>query len=91
MLGSFVFRDTLGAAQMLGLALSLAGSFWYGQEERKRRSSSPLKHTSSGLDNEAVKPEGSSAAQSLEGPVSVRILGRPSKARSGSVGLVLEP
>eukprot|EP00592_Proboscia_alata_P020784 CAMPEP_0194404910 /NCGR_PEP_ID=MMETSP0176-20130528/3381_1 /TAXON_ID=216777 /ORGANISM="Proboscia alata, Strain PI-D3" /LENGTH=353 /DNA_ID=CAMNT_0039203461 /DNA_START=40 /DNA_END=1101 /DNA_ORIENTATION=+ len=34
--GCVLFKDHLGALQILGLALSFAGSFLYGEEERKR-------------------------------------------------------
>lgn len=35
-LGCFLFNDTLTLTQITGLALSFTGSFWYGEEERKR-------------------------------------------------------
>ena len=35
-LGCILFKDTLSALQIIGLATSLAGSFFYGQEEKKR-------------------------------------------------------
>lgn len=35
-LGCLLFHDRLIPTQMFGLSLSLAGSFWYGQEEKKR-------------------------------------------------------
>mmetsp|Transcript_31044 Transcript_31044/g.57363 ORF Transcript_31044/g.57363 Transcript_31044/m.57363 type:complete len:346 (-) Transcript_31044:76-1113(-) len=35
-LGCIIFNDILIPTQIIGLMLSLAGSFWYGQEEKKR-------------------------------------------------------
>ena len=39
-LGCILFKDSLSVLQMLGLATSLTGSFFYGQEEKKRLSAS---------------------------------------------------
>ena len=35
-LGCILFKDSLSIPQVIGLATSLAGSFFYGQEEKKR-------------------------------------------------------
>ena len=46
-LGCILFKDTLSVPQVIGLATSLAGSFFYGQEE-KRRLEAARKNASSG-------------------------------------------
>lgn len=35
--GSILFNDTLSMIQVLGLGFSFTGTFWYGEEERKRQ------------------------------------------------------
>jgi drug/metabolite transporter (DMT)-like permease len=46
-LGCILFKDSLSIPQVIGLATSLAGSFFYGQEE-KRRLESARRNVSSG-------------------------------------------
>jgi len=46
-LGCILFKDTLSALQVVGLGTSLAGSFFYGQEEKKRLEDSKRSTTGS--------------------------------------------